>query len=123
VIPEEYHPTFHVSLLDKYKKGNKVPPLVKLPPLKENQQYYKPDKIIAHGIDNDVQDMIFLVGWKGYLLDEATWEPFESLVPGSEEILEQFYKKHPEVKQDRLWNTWKKKNNEGNVKTRKRNKH
>jgi hypothetical protein len=38
-IPEGYHPTFHVSLLQKYNRGIQAPPKVKLPPLKENQQH------------------------------------------------------------------------------------
>jgi hypothetical protein len=122
-IPEGYYPIFHISLLDKYHKGNELLPAVKLASLKKNQQHYKPEKIIAHGIDDDTQDTIFLVAWKGYPLDEATWELFESLVPGSEEILEKFYKQHPELKQDQLSNIWKRKNNEPNVQIRKKNKH
>jgi hypothetical protein len=72
--------------------------------MKENQQHYEPDKIIAHSIDDDTQIMTFLVAWKGYPLDEEIWELFESLFPGLEEILKEFYKKHPELKQHKLWN-------------------
>lgn len=42
------------------------------------------------------------MAWKKYPPNETTCELFESLIPGMEEILEMFYKKHPEVKKQ----TW-----------------
>jgi hypothetical protein len=60
-----------------------------------------------------------MVASKGYPLDEATWEPLDSLLPGSEELLTQFYKKHPELNQEQ-GNTWERKNNEIDKQTRKK---
>lgn len=61
------------------------------------QDYYEPEKIIAHGMDEETNEIIFLVLWKGYPLDEAIWEPFDSLYPGAEEVLRTFYKNNPTV--------------------------
>jgi hypothetical protein len=47
--------------LKKCNNGKEGPSLVKLPPLKENQQHYKPEKVIVHDINNKTQDTIFLV--------------------------------------------------------------
>jgi hypothetical protein len=107
-IPAGYHHTFHVSLLEPYKRGNKAPPPIKLPPLENNQAHYTPKKIIAYGEENN--ETLFLIAWKGYPLDEATWEPFESLYPGSEQLLQQFYNKNPQVTPHKEWPNKKRKN-------------
>jgi hypothetical protein len=101
-LPEGYHPTFHVSLLEPYHRGPEAPPPIELPPLPNGQGHYTPEKIIEHGIDDDNKDL-FLVVWKDYPLEEATWEPYESLVPGAEEVLAKFYTRHKKVKTHINW--------------------
>ena len=98
-IPPQYHPTFHVSLLEPYQRGPDAPPPVNLPPLHDGQDHYEPEKILAHGEDDDGKT-IFLVSWKRYPIDEATWEPYDNLIPGAEEILHRYYLKHPKLEKD-----------------------
>ena len=101
-IPEGYHDTFHVSLLEPYHRGPTAPPQIQLPPLEEKQGHYEPEAILQHGLDDNDRTK-FLVSWKGYPLSESTWEPFESLFPGSERLLSQFYANNPEIIPDPRW--------------------
>jgi hypothetical protein len=72
-----YYYILHVSLLQPYQRGTDAPPPIKLPPWENNQSQYTPEKIIACGEEN--KETLFLIEWKEYPSDKATWEPFKSL--------------------------------------------
>jgi hypothetical protein len=101
-LPAGYHPTFHVSLLEPYKRGPTAPPPIKLPPLAEGQQHYTPQVIMRYGI-NDDNETVFLIQWKNCPISENTWETYNSLIPGSENLLSAFYKANPECSKDKKW--------------------
>jgi hypothetical protein len=91
-------PDISCILTAKYKRGRNTLGPIELLPVQQNQEHYEPEKIIAHEIDKATNETIFLVSWKGYPLDKATWEPFDLLYPGTEEVLRMFYKNNPTVK-------------------------
>jgi hypothetical protein len=74
---------------------------------------YTPEKIIAYGEEDN--ETLFLVAWKGYPLDKATWQPFESLYPGLEQLLQTFYDKNPQVVPHKNWPIKKRKNNKAST--------
>lgn len=60
-LPEGYHPIFHVSLLEPYHCGPEAPPPIELSPLPNGQEHYIPEKIIEHGLDDDNQDIFWVL--------------------------------------------------------------
>lgn len=64
-----------------YYQEPKVLLYIELPLLSKEPKHYMSEKIIKPGLNNNNTNQ-FLVVWKHSLLDEATWELYESLVPG-----------------------------------------
>jgi hypothetical protein len=101
-LPTGYHPTFHVSLIEPYKRGPTAPPPIQLPPLSEGQQHFTPQAIIRYGV-NDEGEISFLIQWKNCSISENTWETYNSLIPGSEKMLSEFYKANPKCPKNKAW--------------------
>ncbi|TKX19704.1 hypothetical protein C1H76_8150 [Elsinoe australis] len=78
------HPTFHVSLLEPYRRSDDVAP----PPLEiEGVEEYEAEEVVDKGlIDGKIH---YRVRWKGYPDEESTWEPSENL-RNARELVRQF---------------------------------
>jgi len=88
------HAVFHVSLLEPYHQntiaGRRSPTP---PPVDLEQQEYVIEKIKTTEIKGG--QVKYLVSWKGYGLDEDTWEPYENLKDGGEHVVRQFHLDNP----------------------------
>jgi transposase InsO family protein len=85
------HPVFNVDLLRPYKEsppefGDRVPPRPP-PELVDGVQEYEVEKILDYKIFRKTPK--WLVQWKGYPLEDATWEPKSSL-GNAEDALKEF---------------------------------
>jgi len=93
------HPVFYVSLLEPYRQ-NTIPgrhsPTP--PPVDLEQQEYVIEKIKTTDIKGG--HVKYLVSWKGYGLDEDTWEPYENLKDGGEDVLRQLHLDNPRKPRD-----------------------
>ena len=87
------HPIFHANLIkpasDVNMHGKRREPLPAVSP-KDNT--YEVDTILASRETKDGK-LEYLVHWKGYLFEEATWEPQRNL-QGSAELLRKYHAKH-----------------------------
>lgn len=102
-LPEDWqvHPVFHVSLLTKFTTTAVHGPAFAKPPpdVVEGQQEYEVHTILRHqkittgkkGRKRTTR-IKYLVHWKGYPRDEATWEEEENLV-NSKEAVDQYKKR------------------------------
>ena len=81
------HPTFHISNLKRYLRSEEFVWEVEPPPLElvEGMLEYEVESILRH--KGKGARRRYLVLWKGYPLDEATWEP-EASLDHAPEILE-----------------------------------
>ena len=90
----QVHPVFHVSLLKRYEENPKDFISRESPPAPEIQadgsEKYEVDKILDKRVitRGRAQQVSYLVSWKGYGLDEATWEPLGNLDTAQEAIQE-----------------------------------
>ncbi len=95
-LPEVYsrlHPVFHTSLLKPYFTADKSVTHV-LPALAdEDSEIYEVQAIINHKFEGRPRRLMFQVFWKGYSVEEATWEPPESLT-GCAELLQAYVTLH-----------------------------
>jgi len=93
------HPVFHVSLLEPYRQntmaGRRSPTP---PPMDLAQQEYVIDKIKTTEIKGG--QVKYLVSWKRYGPDEDTWEPYENMKDGGEQVVHQFYLDNPRKPRD-----------------------
>jgi hypothetical protein len=84
------HPVFHVSKLEPAKDdpfGRK--PLPPPPAAVEGEVIeYEVDEILDHRRRRG--KLQFLVRWKGYPVDDSTWEPRTHLVPHAADLLEEY---------------------------------
>lgn len=86
-LPKSYgriHPTFHVSLLEKYQRREGVEPPE--PVEVDGEEWWEVESILdevkTHGKRK------FLVRWKGFTAENDTWEPEENLTNVQEKIQE-----------------------------------
>jgi hypothetical protein len=90
------HPVFHVSLLyphptNDFNRRPIPPPPVVTP---EGEEEYEVERIInSRKVGRKVE---FRVRWKGYRLEEDTWEPRENL-SNAQDALRDFLKEHPDA--------------------------
>lgn len=79
---ERIHPTFHVSLLEPYRRreGVVLPEAVQIQSEDEWEIEGILDERVSHG------KRMFLVRWKGYSRDNDSWEPEENLANAKDEI-------------------------------------
>ena len=89
------HSTFNITYLKPYKDGraafpDRPEPHPRPPPeaeLRDNgEQVYEVDRIL--GQRGSQRTRSYLVLWKGYPIEEATWEPYRNLGGASEAIRE-----------------------------------
>ena len=89
------HDVFHVSLLEKYHQntltGRTQP---RLPPIKIDG---KEEFVVNDILDSRLvwKTLQYLVDWKGYGVEERTWEPVKH-VKNAKEKVESFHLKYPE---------------------------
>jgi hypothetical protein len=100
------HPTFNVSLLERYHGRGGTPP-EELADIEAEDQDFEVEAIIAAGPDtNDEnpQHHQFLVKWCNWGHESNTWEPFENL-KNAMPALQNFYDNHPMVPKDIRFNS------------------
>ena len=94
------HPVYHISLLEPYHR-NEIPgrrspspqPVVDL-----GDDIWEVGKILASRVHKSrVQ---YLVRWKGSSSDEDTWEPYDNIIGGSEESVQDFHRDNPGQERD-----------------------
>ena len=88
------HPVFNEVLLKQYdvpafKSQVKDPPPP--PDIINDEEEYEVEEVVNSRLH--CGKLQFLVKWKGY--DEKTWEPHDNLVPNANDVIKDFYKKHP----------------------------
>ena len=86
------HPTFHISNLKRYLRSEEFVREVEPPPpeLVEGTLEYEVESILRHKGKGARKQ--YLVLWKGYPLDEATWEP-EAHLDHAPEVLEEYLRR------------------------------
>jgi hypothetical protein len=90
------HPTFGVSLLEKYEPGHRdqaqdPPPRIQL----DSQGYERfiPERFLDGKIENNQQ--LYLTKWEGYSDVHNTWEHYRSF--NDMPIFQRFRRQHPEL--------------------------
>ena len=92
-VDSRLHPVFHTSLMKPYFSADKTVAHI-LPPLVDDEaEVYEVQAIINHKFEGRPRRLMFQVFWKGYPLEEATWEPPESLA-GCAELLQAYITLH-----------------------------
>jgi hypothetical protein len=97
------HPVFHVALLEKYIEntipGRTEPPE---PPTGDDLDFYEAAEIVdsKHIGRGRGRRVLYLVKWTGYGRDDMTWEPYENIFEGAEQLLLDFHMTYPEKARD-----------------------
>ena len=94
------HPVYHISILDPYHR-NDIPrrrspspqPVIDL-----GDDIWEVAKILASRVHR--KRVQYLVRWKGSSLDKDTWEPYDNIIGGSEESVQDFLKDNPDQERD-----------------------
>ena len=89
------HLIFHASLLDPYranKIGGREQLLPPPPDIMNGELEYKIERVLDSRVQRN--KLQYLVGWKGYSLEERTWEPVENL-ENAKEAVATFHLRHP----------------------------
>jgi hypothetical protein len=111
------HPTFNVSVLEKYRGKNPEREVVEI---ESDDAGWKMESIIASGPSNDdASKHVYLVKWEGYLHEENTWETFENVMENAEELLEEYYEKNENMEKDKRFVKRKSTEKEATAQTRK----
>jgi len=94
------HPVYHISLLEPYhrneipgRRSPTPPPLLDLGP-----NEYEIESVIASQLVRG--QVLYLCHWKGYSADDRTWEPYENLMNGAEDVVKNFHIKNPGQERD-----------------------
>ena len=89
LLPAEMriHNVFHVSLLLPWNSPAAGPPPAQVLLVKDDEQY-EVDSILDHQDEGTGRRKrrLYLVSWKGYALEDATWEPEGNLKNSSETV-------------------------------------
>jgi hypothetical protein len=99
----EVHNVIHVSLLEPYRKskfpGRHQPP----PPPEEVEGEENLDvESVANSRYNKKRKRVeYLDFWKGFPLEQANWEPWESLEGTVKEAIQSFHKSNPKLPKDK----------------------
>lgn len=89
------HPVFNEVLLYPYVKPLSALQKTDVPPppdIIDNVEEYEVEEIVDSKMYRG--KLKYLVHWKGYPIEERTWEPVENL-SNSQEYIDEFHKKHP----------------------------
>jgi len=86
--------TFHPVHLSPYKETSQYGPNELRPPpeLVDNEEEYSVDHIVRHK-KNNKGNLLFLIRWKGYSVEDDTWEPASNL-KNARETLDEYKKRH-----------------------------
>ena len=94
-ISWKIHPVFHSDLLSRFhkpvydvQKGQLAP----LPVVIDQQEEFEVSKVLDSRLYRG--KLQFLVQWKGYPLEDSTWEPEKNL-ENATELVSEFYQLHP----------------------------
>jgi hypothetical protein len=93
----QVHNVFHVSMLEPYRKS-KVPGRHQSPPPPEEVEGEKnwEVELVANSRYNRKQKQVeYLVFWKGYPPEQASWEPYENLEGTAEESVREYHRRNP----------------------------
>jgi hypothetical protein len=104
----EVHNVFHVSLLEPYRKS-KVPSRDQPPPPPEEvegEENWEVESVANSRYNKERKRVEYLVGWKGLPLEQASWEPWESLEGTAEEAIQLFHKSNPKLPNEGLIGTY-----------------
>ena len=89
LLPEEMriHNVFHVSLLQAWHSSPSGPPPAQVLLVKDDEQF-EVDSILDHQDEGSARrkKRSYLVSWKGYPMEDATWEPEAHLKNASSSI-------------------------------------
>ncbi|SLM33715.1 reverse transcriptase domain protein [Lasallia pustulata] len=86
------HPVFHITVLEPAHPS--IPVETQVPTLEtdNNDKEYVVEKVLqSQLVDGQLQ---YLVKWKGYSMDDNTWEPASQFT--SKKVLQDFHRHHPE---------------------------
>ncbi|SLM33518.1 Ribonuclease H-like domain [Lasallia pustulata] len=86
------HPVFHITVLEPAHPS--IPVATQVPTLEtdNNDKEYVVEKVLqSQLVDGQLQ---YLVKWKGYSMDDNTWEPASQFT--SKKVLQDFHRHHPE---------------------------
>lgn len=88
------HDTFHPIHLSPYKETVQYGPNETRPPpdLIDNEEEYEVDHIVRHKRNNK-RNLLFLIRWKGYTMEDDTWEPAGNL-KHAKEMVEEYKRIH-----------------------------
>ena len=96
---KQIHPVFNEVLLHPYVKPSSVLQKTDVPPpldIINNIEEYEVEEIVDSKMYHG--KLKYLVHWKGYPIEERTWEPIKNL-SNSQEYIDEFHKKHPSAPQ------------------------
>lgn len=93
------HPTFHVSLLEKYKPNThpeRTQPAPPPPVVQEGtgEEYYEPEDILDSRVTR-TNVLEYFIKWRGYPADDNSWGMASDLEPNDPMVL-RFHLRHPE---------------------------
>jgi hypothetical protein len=99
----EVHNVFHVSLLEPYRKS-KVPGRHQPSPPPEEvegEENWEVESVANSCYNKKRKRVEYLVFWKGFPPEQASWEPWESLEGTAEEAIQSFHKSNPKLQKDK----------------------
>jgi hypothetical protein len=100
ILPDHWklHPVFNIELLERYQGTD---PKRRAIEIEANREGWVMESIIASrpSVDNRKQH-VFLVKWKNFTDEENMWETYGNVMEHGTELLEEYYKKNPEVEKD-----------------------
>ena len=86
------HPVFHISLLEPYNQNELPDRRTPTPPPEldlDGENVWEVEEILSSRTRN--KKVQYLVKWKGYSPDDNTWEPYDNLLGGAEEVVKDFH--------------------------------
>jgi len=89
------HPVFHVSLLEPYKESN-IPGRKQPPPPSievDTHEEYEVEKVLDSRRRRGKLE--YLIHWRGYNINERTWEPAINVV-GAPQKVQEFHQRYPD---------------------------
>jgi hypothetical protein len=99
------HNVFNVTTLEHYRESQ-IPGRRQEPPPPdeiEGEKFWVVEGIAKSRLNKRAKRVEYLVFWKGYAPEEATWEPWENLKGDDavEALVKEFHRKYPEAVKDR----------------------
>jgi hypothetical protein len=100
------HNVFNVTSLEHYREATRIPGRRQEPPPPdeiEGEKFWVVEGIAKSRLNKRQKRVEYLVFWKGYPPEEATWEPWENLKGDDavEALVKEFHRKYPRSDRDR----------------------